>query len=102
MRTILKRVAVVLVLLYVVCVIGMAWVMRQPPEKFGKVMSHTPVAAFIFLPFETLWKDARAGHLKTGTAAPDFSLNILDSNTQVRLSSFRDKQPVVLIFGSYT
>jgi len=102
MRTILKRVAIVLVLLYVVCVMSMAWVMRQPPEKFGKVMSHMPVAAFIFLPFETLWKDARAGDLKTGTSAPDFSLNILDSSTQVRLSSFRDKQPVVLIFGSYT
>jgi hypothetical protein len=102
MRNILKRVAIALVLLYIVCVIGMAWVMRQPPEKFGKVMSHTPVAAFIFLPFETLWKDARAGQLRAGDAAPDFSLNILDTTTPVRLSSFRDKQPVVLIFGSYT
>src|SRR5438876_9657385 len=102
MRTILKRVALVLVVLYLVCIIGMSWAMRQPPEKFGRIMSHTPVAAFIFLPFETLWKDARAGHLAPGTAAPDFSLNVLDSSTQVRLSSFRDKQPVVLIFGSYT
>ena len=102
MLSILKRVAIVLVALYAVCVAGMSWAMRQPPEKFGCIMSHTPVAAFIFLPFETLWKDARAGSLKPGDQAPDFALNILDSNTQVKLSSFREKQPVVLIFGSYT
>ena len=37
-----------------------------------------------------------------GQPAPDFKLSTLDGKFQVELSSFRDKQPVALIFGSYT
>ncbi len=39
---------------------------------------------------------------KVGDIAPDFSL--LDSNGQnpVRLSDFRHKKPVALVFGSFT
>jgi hypothetical protein len=38
-----------------------------------------------------------------GDPAPDFELPLLhDRSTTVRLSSFRDQQPVALIFGSYT
>lgn len=40
--------------------------------------------------------------LKVGDAAPDFTLPLLDGKSKVTLSSFRDKQPVVLIFASYT
>jgi len=39
---------------------------------------------------------------KQGDAAPDFTLKHLDGKSKVRLSSFRGKRPVALIFGSYT
>ena len=102
MRTIFIRAVLLLGALFLLCVAAMAWAMRQPPEKFGRIMSRTPTAAFIFLPFETLWTNARAGDLKPGDAAPDFSLTELNKSAQVQLSSFRGKQPVVLVFGSYT
>lgn len=34
--------------------------------------------------------------------APDFELQTQDGASSIRLSSFREKQPVVLIFGSFT
>jgi len=37
-----------------------------------------------------------------GADAPDFKLPRLGSTEQVRLSSFRGRKPVALIFGSYT
>ncbi|NOZ24137.1 MAG: redoxin domain-containing protein [Planctomycetes bacterium] len=40
--------------------------------------------------------------LKVGDPAPDFNLKRLHDKGKVRLSSFRGKRPVVLIFGSYT
>jgi peroxiredoxin len=40
---------------------------------------------------------------KVGEAAPDFKIKMLsDGKTEVQLSSFKDKKPVILIFGSYT
>ena len=40
---------------------------------------------------------------KVGSLAPDFDLPVLGSkDTTVKLSSLRGKQPVALIFGSYT
>jgi hypothetical protein len=50
----------------------------------------------------------RPGHphenaLKTGDAAPDFTLPVLGrANETVTLSSFKGKKPVLLVFGSYT
>lgn len=44
----------------------------------------------------------REGALKAGDVAPDFTLATLDGKKQVALSDFRGKQPVALIFGSYT
>jgi hypothetical protein len=40
--------------------------------------------------------------LKAGDPAPDFTLPLLKGGAVVTLSSFKDKKPVVLIFGSYT
>jgi len=40
--------------------------------------------------------------LKVGNEAPDFRLKTLDKTSEVALSNFRGKSPVVLIFGSYT
>ena len=37
-----------------------------------------------------------------GDDAPDFELPLLDGKGRVRLSSYRDRKPVALIFGSYT
>jgi hypothetical protein len=39
---------------------------------------------------------------KVGEPAPDFCLKRLGTQERVRLSSFRGRQPVALIFGSYT
>jgi hypothetical protein len=102
MRSVLFRAAVVLLVLWVAFVGFIAWAMHQPPEAFGRVMARMPVAAYFVIPFETLWVRARAGGLQPGQAAPDFSLAVLDKSQTVQLSSFRGKEPVVLVFGSYT
>jgi hypothetical protein len=96
------RVLFTLVLLYVAITAGLALAMRQTPDKFGAIMAKVPPFAFPVLPFETLWMNARAGHLQVGDAAPDFTLKTLDGAKQVQLSSFRGQKPVVLVFGSYT
>ena len=94
-------------------VIALLWVfacgalfatMRQSPETFARVMARIPgPVAFLVLPFETLWMRARAGKLQVGDAAPDFTLMKLDKSAQVQLSVLTaQRQPVVLIFGSYT
>jgi hypothetical protein len=102
MRSVLLRAAIVLLVLWVAFVGFIAWAMHQPPEAFGRVMARMPVAAYFVIPFETLWVRARAGSLQPGQAAPDFSLSLLDKSQTVQLSSFRGKEPVVLVFGSYT
>ena len=102
MKKYLLRAAVVLAIFYV-CFVGLIWwAMNQPPETFGRVMKHMPDAVFLVAPFETMWMRARAGHLQAGDAAPDFSLVKLDKSATVQLSALSAKQPVVLVFGSYT
>ena len=39
---------------------------------------------------------------KVGETPPDFNLKRLGSDEKVRLSSFKGKKPVGLVFGSYT
>ena len=39
---------------------------------------------------------------KPGDLAPDFELPELDGTSTIRLSEFRGKKPVALIFGSFT
>jgi hypothetical protein len=59
--------------------------------------------AFLVLPFETLWTRARAGGLRVGDPAPDFTLMKLDKSAQMQLSTLMaQRRPVVLVFGSYT
>ena len=93
-----------LVPLWLIACAGIYHVMRQPPEQFGHVMARIPgPVAFMVLPFETLWTQARRGTLQIGDAAPDFTLTKIDKSGQVQLSSFTaQKKPVVLVFGSYT
>ncbi len=76
--------------------------MLKPPEQFASLMAKLPAPAMMAFPFETLWTRARAGRLQPGDLAPDFSLETVDRKSRVRLSEFRGKQPVVLVFGSYT
>jgi len=103
MKTVLLKGLVVLAVVWLVACMALYNAMRQPPEKFGRFMTHVPgPVAFLVLPFETLWKQARAGDLKKGDAAPDFSLTKLDKSAQVQLSALTAGHPVVLIFGSYT
>lgn len=101
------------ILIVTLCVIALLWalasisiyrVMRRPPEAFGRVMAKIPQpAAFMVLPFETLWLRARAGTLSMGDHAPDFTLKTLDKTATVQLSSLAAQgKPVALIFGSYT
>ena len=97
----LSVIAAVLLLLWGSFLVFIGWAMRQPPEKFGRVMKHMPMPAFFLFPFETMWTQARAGSVQPGDMAPDFRLPTQDHQSEVELSSLRGK-PVVLVFGSYT
>ena len=101
-RKIILRLLIGLAVAYLLFAGYILWAMNQPPETFGRVMSKMPDAGYLILPFETLWTHARAGRLQTGDPAPDFSLLKLDKSDKVQLSALSSRQPVVLVFGSYT
>jgi len=100
-RWITALVAIPLVL-YSLAFAFFAVAMRRPPEQFARVMSNLSPVPFLIFPFETMWIQARRGSLKVGDQAPDFNLPLLGQSETVRLSSFRNSRPVVLVFGSYT
>jgi hypothetical protein len=87
---------------YLVFCAAILAVMCQPPIRFAKAIARVPGPLFLVLPFETLWSWARGGSVRPGDIAPDFDLWTLDKSVRVRLRSFQGRQPVVLIFGSYT
>ena len=78
------------------------WAMHQSPETFGRVMMHMPMPAYFLFPFETMWTQARFGHVNQGDSAPDFTVQTLDTRSPVQLASLWNEKPVVLVFGSYT
>lgn len=98
----LRRALVVVVIAYIAFIGFIWWAMRQPPERFGRVMASMPTPAYFVLPFETMWTRARAGTLHNGDVAPDFILAKLDKSDKIQLSSLNSRQPVILVFGSYT
>jgi hypothetical protein len=102
-RSVMAGLSLLAILWLVVCGVLYHY-MERPPETFARFMTKLPLpAAFIVLPFETLWTHARAGSLQIGDQAPDFSLVKLDKTAQIRVSDFTAQQrPVVLVFGSYT
>jgi hypothetical protein len=103
LRPILLRTLVALLIVWLGFVGVVWWSMQQPPEKFAHVMSRMPgPVVFLLAPFESLWMHARAGTLRTGDPAPDFTLMKLDKSDRIQLSSLTARQPVVLVFGSYT
>ena len=102
-RKALLGVAAVVMVAYASFATLVVWAMCQPPETFGKVMAKMPgPVPFLLFPFETAWLRARAGSLHPGDVAPDFSLMKLDKSGRVHLTALTARQPVVLIFGSYT
>jgi len=102
-RKLLIASCTLLVVLYAPFAAFIWWSMHQPPATFGRVMARLPgPVAFVIFPFETAWIHARAGNLQVGDPAPDFSLLKLDKSERVQLSALSSKQPVVLVFGSYT
>ena len=96
------RVAAALLVLWLGFLGLVAYKMRQTPEEFGQFMRYVPFPAYFVLPFETFWTQARSGNVQVGDTAPEFRLKSLDKTTEVALSDFRGKSPVVLVFGSYT
>src|SRR5271170_965462 len=99
----LIRAAAALVVIYIAFVSVIWWAMHQPPETFARVMSRMPgPVVFLLAPFETFWMPARAGTLQPGDPAPDFTLMKLDKTERIQLSALTARQPVVLVFGSYT
>ncbi|MGA3044198.1 MAG: hypothetical protein ABSF54_25770 [Bryobacteraceae bacterium] len=101
MLTTIKILAGLLAVYLLFCA-GIFAVMCQPPVRFAKAIARVPGPLFLVLPFETLWSVARGGQVRPGDAAPDFDLERLDKSARVQLGSFRGREPVVLIFGSYT
>jgi len=101
MRKFLKY-GIPVVVVYVMLLGGLLVAMLQPPPVFGRIMSKLPAVSYFLFPFEPLWLFARRGHLKAGDPAPDFALKTADRSQVVRLSSFRGREPVVLVFGSHT
>jgi hypothetical protein len=73
-------------------------VMCQPPHRFGKIMAYVPMPTMAIVPLESMWNVARGGTARVGQLAPDFTLPTVDRKSDVRLASFRGKQPVVLVF----
>lgn len=96
-----RNIATLTVVLYALLVGGL-WVVMHHPLVFGQVMKHVPDPAFMVIPFKSLWLNARAGSLGVGDEAPDFQLSSADKKSTMKLSYFRGRIPVVLVFGSYT
>ena len=100
----LLRALLVLVVCYAGLFAAVTTAMLQPPERFGVFMKHVPPAlVWGALPAPRMWLWARKGRLAEGDMAPGFSLRTSqDRAKRVALESYRDKRPVVLVFGSYT
>ena len=100
---IVVRILAGLAVLYALLFLVVLTPMSQTPERFGKFMRYAPApVVWGTLPAQRMWLWARAGDLKVGDPAPNFTLPLQNGKGEVTLSSFRGKRPVVLVFGSYT
>ena len=97
-----SKLVVALVVLYVLSAAALFATMGRSNMVAGKALALLPGPAFMVLPLETMWCEARKGALAVGQEAPDFDLPTRDGKARVRLSSLRHTKPVVLVFGSYT
>ena len=85
MSKIIKRTLLGLAILVVVAVGALFWVIG-PRNVFGMLR----------------YDQRREGDLKVGARAPNVSLVALDGRTPVRIADSIGKQPLVIVFGSYT
>jgi len=99
---VILRVIYVTAILWIVATAGLLIAMYQQPETFASIVAKSPPYTLAVLPFRPLWAVARKGSVDAGEPAPDFDLERLDKQGRVQLSSHAGKQPVVLVFGSYT
>ena len=99
----LLRSAGILVVLWLGFVGFVDWAMHQPPEVFGRVMMHMPMPAYFLFPFETMWTQARFGHVNPGGLRSRLHrANARKPELPSNLASLWSTKPVVLVFGSYT
>jgi hypothetical protein len=75
--------------------------MPDPVKQFIERMDNAPPEERV-PNWETTKKLMARPAPAVGDSAPEFSLKTLDGKETYALSQFRGKQPVVLIFGSYT
>lgn len=61
-----------------------------------------PVTMVMFAQQRPLSGDRTDNAPKVGEMAPTFKLKSLDGNEEFDLEAYRGKEPVVLLFGSYT
>jgi hypothetical protein len=69
------------------------------------LVKHRPASIALFCAFlatAVVAQDRRDDTLAPGQMAPDFTLSPRDTGGPITLSSYRGKQPVALVFGSYT
>lgn len=98
---------------------GRASTHSDAPAKEHSMVGHKqvrllgPILAILFVSTVFAQQNQRSGgqrgsrreaadQVKEGQVAPDFRLETVDGKRTVRLSSFKKKKPVALIFGSYT
>jgi hypothetical protein len=89
---------------------GLGWPRGALLENLGRICilvgsEHTPsMGTLIRLrKQEKAWQERfEPGAPKPGDVAPDFELRDVDGDNPIRLSDYRGKKPVALIFGSYT
>jgi len=62
-----------------------------------QIMAKLPPVRSWRCPFQPLWMHARAGSIEAGQPAPDFCVESSRRRRRRQLSSFRGKQPVVLV-----
>jgi hypothetical protein len=92
----LHRIASFLTVLVMVSSVASARAADEKPKTDTKKLGRTAK------PDDRKSPQRRSTQLKPGDMAPDFELKTLDGKRTVKLSSFRGKKPVALIFGSYT
>ena len=56
----------------------------------------------IMVIMKKLGQNQEAGSIELGQKASDFTLKSLDGKKTIKLSDYKGKKPVVLVFGSYT
>lgn len=96
------RIGLAVLAIYVLFLGVMYAAMTKSPMEFSRFMMVLPMPLMYATPFPPMWARARAGTVKPGDLAPDFTLERQDHQGQVRLSELRGSRPVVLVFGSYT